>query len=53
MAMGRRRAKQDAMFIPHQQLRSAGHPFYVTVERVLATRDSTASAGLRGGWRTR
>lgn len=35
MAMGRRRAKQAALFVPHQQLRSAGHPFYAALDRTL------------------
>jgi len=35
MAMGRRRAKQEALFVPHQQLRNEGHPFYAALERVL------------------
>jgi len=33
--MGRRRAKQEALFVPHQQLRNAGHPFYAALERTL------------------
>jgi transposase len=37
MAMGRRRGKQAALFVPHQQLRSGGHPFYAALERVLRT----------------
>ena len=35
MAMGRRRAKQEALFVPHRQLRNEGHPFYAALERVL------------------
>jgi transposase len=35
MAMGRRRGKQATLFVPHQQLRNAGHPFYAALERVL------------------
>lgn len=35
MAMGRRRAKQQALFVPHRQVRSAGHPFYAALERTL------------------
>ena len=37
MAMGRRGAKQEALFVPHQQLRNEGHPFYAALERVLRT----------------
>ena len=37
MAMGQRRAKQEALFVPHQQLRNEGHPFYAALERVLRT----------------
>jgi len=37
MAMGRRRAKQERLFVPHQQMRSAGHPFYAALERTLTT----------------
>jgi transposase len=37
MAMGRRGAKQEALFVPHQQLRNEGHPFYAALERVLHT----------------
>src|SRR5260370_15994979 len=37
MAMGRRRGKQAALFVPHQQLRSGGHPFYAALDRVLRT----------------
>jgi transposase len=35
MAMGRRRARQEALFVPHQQVRSAGHPFYAALDRTL------------------
>ena len=35
--MGRRRAKQEALFVPHQQLRNAGHPFYAALERTLVS----------------
>jgi transposase len=35
MAMGRRRAKQESLFVPHQHVRSAGHPFYAALERTL------------------
>jgi transposase len=35
MAMGRRRARQAALFVPYQQLRNEGHPFYAALERVL------------------
>ena len=58
MAMGRRWAKQEPLFVPHQQLRNEGHPFYVALERIL--RDTgfdacveTQCAGLhaaRQGW---
>ncbi len=37
MAMGRRRTRQEALFVPHQQLRNEGHPFYAALERVLRT----------------
>jgi transposase len=37
MAMGRRRGKQAALFVPHQQLRSGGHPFYAALDGVLRT----------------
>jgi transposase len=37
MAMGRRRGKQAALFVPHQQLRSGGHAFYAALDRVLRT----------------
>jgi transposase len=35
MAMGRRRARQERLFVPHQQVQSAGHPFYAALERTL------------------
>jgi len=36
MAMGRRDGEQEDLFVTHQQLRTEGHPYYVTVNRVLA-----------------
>ena len=36
MAMGRRRARQTTLFVPHDRVRGGGgHPFYVALERVL------------------
>ncbi len=40
MALGRRRGKQGSLWIAGKDLpRSAGHPFYVALERVLVAGD--------------
>jgi transposase len=36
MAMGTRDGEQEELFVTHQQLRTEGHPYYLTVNRVLA-----------------
>ena len=35
MAMGKSRSDQEDLFVPHQNLRSAGHPFYEALDKVL------------------
>ena len=40
MALGRRKGKQESLWIPGKDLpRSAGHPFYVALEKVLVAGD--------------
>jgi transposase len=36
MAMGKRGGEQEDLFVTHRQLRSQSHPFYRTVNRILA-----------------
>jgi transposase len=36
MAMGKRAGEQEDLFVTHQQLRSQRHPYYQTVNRILA-----------------
>ena len=38
MAMGKRGEEQETLFITHQQMRGQGHPFYRSVNRLLAER---------------